>query len=149
MSAKRKRSLGGIFEPMLVSEPLFIRLCAAFVDNLRIILQTAFVIGALLLVRELRIATEDVPAQAADAEPVTSPVSEPGQPVEQAEPVVTDRVRHYLNCTYEAYRADHYAECVEEPSRVYTSPQPGPDDMGHFHEPAIVLLARIEVPTAN
>ena len=54
MGAKRKRSLGGIFEPMLVREPLFIRLCTAFVDNLGLILRTALVIGALMLVQEFR-----------------------------------------------------------------------------------------------
>lgn len=149
MGAKRKRSLGGIFEPMLVREPLFIRLCTAFVDNLGLILRTALVIGALMLVQEFRTLTSIGARAVADADQPVLTGDMPATPQAPAEPVITDRVRHYLNCTYETYRADHYAECVEEPSRVYTSPQPGPDDLGHFHEPAPVLLARIGVPPAD
>jgi len=150
MGAKRKRSLGGIFEPMLVREPLFIRLCTAFVDNLGLILRTALVIGALMLVQEFRTLTSIGERAVADADQPAPAGDMPARPPQApAEPVITDRVRHYLNCTYETYRADHYAECVEEPSRVYTSPQPGPDDLGHFHEPAPVLLARIDVPPAD
>lgn len=149
MSAKRKRSLGGIFEPMLVREPLFIRLCTAFVDNLGWILRTALVIGALMLVQEFRTLTSLGERAVAGADQPVPAGSMPAMPQPPADPVITDRVRHYLNCTYETYRADHYAECVEEPSRVYTSPQPGPDDMGYFHEPVQVLLARIDISPAD
>jgi len=146
---KAKAQPGGIFKPMLVREPPFIRLSTAFVDNLGLILRTALVIGAPMLVQEFRALTSVGERAVADADQPVPTVDMPATPQAPAEPVITDRVRHYLNCTYETYRADHYAECVEEPSRVYTSPQPGPDDMGHFREPAPVLLARIGVPPAD
>lgn len=48
MAAKRKPELRGIAAPTLTGEPLFLRLCAAFVDNLTLLLRTALVVSGLL-----------------------------------------------------------------------------------------------------
>jgi len=70
-----------------------------------------------------------------------SGIAEPGP----QEPVLTERVKHYLNCTYEDYRITHYDECVEGPSRIYRGPQADPDDMGNVSYELPVQLARLSV----
>ena len=59
--------------------------------------------------------------------------------------MLTERVKHYLNCTYEDYRITHYDECVEGPSRIYRGPQADPDDMGNVSYELPVQLARLSV----
>ena len=60
----------GIAPPVFVREPLLIRLCTAFVDNLTLILRTGLVMGALLLVHDLRILLESRFAALSSAMPV-------------------------------------------------------------------------------
>ena len=59
-------------------------------------------------------------------------------------PVVNERVRHFLNCTYEAYRREHYETCVESPSDVYKGPPPDDDDTGSILYEQTVLFAYLE-----
>ena len=49
MARKHKRRLSGTAAPVLVREPLLLRLCSGFVNNLTLILRNAFIIGAILL----------------------------------------------------------------------------------------------------
>jgi hypothetical protein len=58
--------------------------------------------------------------------------------------VLSDRVLHYLNCTYEDYRAAHYDECVEGPSDIYRKTDADPDDIGMVNRDALILLAQLE-----
>ena len=144
MARKRKRKLRGIAEPVLGREPLLLRSCSAFVNNLRLILQIAFIVGAILLAQEFRSFTEELAPTVAEIDPPPAnleikPIADPGP----QEPVLTERVKHYLNCTYEDYRITHYEECVEAPSRIYRGPQADPDDMGNVSYDAPVLLARL------
>jgi hypothetical protein len=145
VARKLKQQLRGIAEPVLGREPLLLRTCSAFVNNLRLILQTAFIVCAILLARDFRSFTETLPHSVAEVEPVPArlegrPIAEP----EPQEPVLTERVKHYLNCTYEDYRITHYDECVEGPSRIYRGPQAEPDDMGNVSYDAPVRLARLD-----
>jgi hypothetical protein len=136
--------LRGIAEPVLGREPLLVRTCSAFVNNLTRILQIAFIVGAIFLAQEFRSLTEDLPQAVAEFE--TEPTSEPA-PVfapEPQEPVLTERVKHYLNCTYEDYRITRYDECVEGPSRIYRGPQADPDDMGNVSYELPIRLARLD-----
>jgi hypothetical protein len=144
VAGKRKRKLQGVAAPSQAREPLFIRACSAFVNNLSLILRVAFIAGAAWLAGEFRDFTDDLPTPVADAEPVPvqpevelTPVAEPAE----REPVITDRVQHYLDCTFGDYRVKHYAECVEEPSEVYQWPEPGPDDTGYIPGESPVILA--------
>mgnify|MGYP001820449568 CR=1 FL=1 len=133
MAGRTDRGLRGIAAPLLVGEPLFVRLCSAFVENLALILRGAFIVGALLLVRDFGSITDNLSPPVADTEPVVAApaiAAEQPESVEPQEPVVSDRVRHFLNCTYEEYRAQNYAECVNEPSGIYRAPEAGPDDTG-------------------
>jgi len=144
MARKRKRHLSGIAEPVLGREPLFVRSCTAFVNNLTRILQTAFIVGAIFLAQEFRSLTEDLPQAVVEFE--TEPTAEPA-PVFAPEPqesVLTERVKHYLNCTYEDYRITHYEECVEAPSRIYRGPEAESDDMGNVSYDLPVRLASLD-----
>ena len=122
------------------------RLCSAFVDNLTLILRTAFVAGALFLVQDLDSLfqkltmpeIEDLPAAATAEVDVT-----PSNAEENEEPLLTEGVKHAFNCTFTAYRNAHYDECVEEPSRIYLNPQADPDDTGYLVGDDQVLYARL------
>ena len=145
MAQQRKAPFRSLVEPFLDSEPLFIRLCSAFVNNLAQILRVTLLIGAILLIRDFRAISDEWMHRGTDPatiEPVIA--SEPTiSPVPQ-EPVVTERVRHYLNCTYKDYRTEHYGECVEEASEVYGPPQAGPDDTGYlYHERPVRLVSTL------
>ena len=133
MTGKSKQRLHGIAAPVLPDKPLFIRLCEAFVDNLAMILRGALIGGALVLAHQFATLTEDLSPHVAeiDSVPVPADVSADSiVPPEPAQPVVTDRVRHYLNCTYEEYRRENYADCIDEPSGIYRPPEADPDDTG-------------------
>ena len=146
MAEKRRRIIRGIAEPYFVREPLLVRLCTAFVDNLVLILRTAFVMGALLLVQDLRILFEEA------KQPVVEVVPVPTIPVEVVavdarevqDPVLSERVRQALNCTYEDYRDAYYDECVKEPSGIYPRPQADPDDTGLVIYQSRVLYASLD-----
>ncbi len=147
MAGTRTRHLSGIAEPVLGREPLLVRSCSAFVNNLTRILQTAFIVGAIFLAQDFSSLTEDLPPSVAEIEPVPAVlevVAEPGAEPEPQEPVLTERVKHFLNCTYEDYRITHYDECVEGPSRIYRGPQAEPDDMGNVSYVMPVRLARLD-----
>ena len=145
---RRRNELRGTAQPTLVREPLFVRLCAALVDHLGLILKTAMLLAAAVFVQELQ-SSFSGKEQAGRPEPApaivtTHPVA-PKVEDEAAEPVLSEGVMQALNCTYTEYRNMHYDECVNEPSQVY--PKPIGEDPGGawFHDPApSVLLARLD-----
>ena len=131
--------------PLLGRAYAVARACRTFVDNLPMLLRIAFIAGALLLARDLRNAGDHLvraPADTEAARPLAD--AEPAQPPPERVPALSDRTRHFLNCTYEAYRRAHYDECVTGPSAVYPRPPEDPDDMGLalFEEP--VRFARLD-----
>lgn len=144
MTRKRKRLLSGIAEPVLGREPLFVRSCTAFVNNFTRILQTMFIVGALCLAQDFSSLAEDLPQALAEFETEPTAVPAPVFADEPQESVLTDRVKHFLNCTYEDYRITHYEECVEAPSRIYRGPQAEPDDMGNISYDLPVRLASLD-----
>ena len=147
-SMRRRDELRGTAQPTLTEEPLFVRLCTAFVDNLGLILKTAMLLAAAVFVQELQ-STFGGAEQADQLEPApaivtTNPVA-PSVEDEVSEPVLSEGVMQALNCTFAEYRNTHYDECVSEPSQVY--PKPIGEDPGGawFHDPApSVLLARLD-----
>lgn len=149
MAQKRKRNFRGIAEPVLVREPLLVRLCVAFVDNLALILKTGLVLGAVLLVRDLRTFLDEVNQPVAESAPVPivpleiEKVEEIVE-IEAQAPVLSDRVKQALNCTYANYRNTHYDECVKEPSSIYPRPEADPDDTGLIIFDSPVLFARLD-----
>ena len=146
MARKHKRRLSGIAAPVLVREPLPLRLCSGLVSNLTLILRTAFIIGAIFLAQDFRDFTEELPQSMAEIEPAPAVLAietEPTPEAEPQEPVLSDRVQHSLNCTYEDYRTTHYDECVEAPSNIYQRPQADPDDIGYVPRDEPILLARL------
>ena len=144
MTGKSKRRLQGIAAPVLPDKPLFIRLCEAFVDNLGMILRGALVAGALVLAQQFGSLTEKLSPAVVELEPLVDEpviVAMPLPPAESSAPVVSGRARHYLNCTYEAYRRENYAECVDEPSSIYRPPEADPDDTGSLFHPSPLRFA--------
>jgi len=149
MGRKRKQTLRGSAQPALANEPLVLRLCNAFVDNLAMILRTAFVIGAFFLVQDLRLFTAEVRQQPADPAPIATLDTGPVTPIETPEPeeaVLTDDVKRALNCTYTEYRNAHYDECVQDQSEIYRRPGPGPDETGYMQYGIQTLYARLDHP---
>jgi hypothetical protein len=147
IARKRKQKSHGIAEPMLGREPLFIRLCSAFVDNLTLILRTALVTGAFFLVQDLgdfydRVADEVVEAETAQIAVEKEPV--PAEDVAVTEPVINDRILHAKNCTIAEYREAHYDDCVDEPSVVYPRPEADPDDIGYLADDLPVMFASLD-----
>jgi len=147
MARTHKKKLQGIAEPVLGREPLFIRLCSAFVDNLTLILRTALVTGALFLVQDLsdfydRVADDAVEAETAQTEVETKPV--PAEDIVVEEPVINDRILHARNCTITEYREAHYDDCVDEPSSVYPRPEADPDDVGFLTDDSPVMFASLD-----
>lgn len=150
MASKRKRKLSGLAEPVLVREPLLVRSCHAIVNNLTSALKVAFILGVIFLAQDFRDFTDELPLPVAEIEPAPTEVEVEIAPVAEPdvqEPVVTERVKHFLNCTYEDYRTTHYDECVEGPSRIYQDPEADADDMGYVAYDAPVLLAHLDVST--
>ena len=150
MARKRTRHLSGIAEPVLGREPLLVRACSAFVNNLTRILQTVFIVAAFLLAQKFQSFVEDKPYAVAEIDPAPAVYeAEPAAEPEPQEPVLTERVKHYLNCTYEDYRITHYDECVAGPSRIYRGPQAEPDDMGNVSYELPIRLARLSVESVT
>jgi len=149
MTRKRKQTMRGVAQPVYAHEPLVLRVCNAFVDNLAMILRTAFVIGAFFLVQDLKLFTEEVRHASPDPAPVANTDVVPAAPIERQEPgdaVLTDDVKRALNCTYTEYRNAHYDECVQDQSEIYRRPQPGPDETGLILYGAQTLYARLDTP---
>lgn len=150
MAGKNKPRLRGIMQPILVREPLLVRVCSAFVDNLTLLLRTAFILGALFLVQDLEVMFENrnqpvagiQPEQAAPAPLVTSQD-------ETDEPALSDGVRHALNCTFTDYRNENFDACVNEPSHVYKRPGAEEDDTGQVYHATPVLVARLDTRGAT
>jgi len=147
MARRRKKKLQGIAEPALGREPLFVRLCSAFVDNLTLILRTALVTGALFLVQDLsnfydRVADDAVEAESAQNEAESESI--PLEPIMPDEPVINEGVKHAMNCTYADYRESHYDDCVNEPSAVYPRPEADPDDIGYLADDSPVMFASLD-----
>lgn len=143
MANKHRQEIRYIVEPVSSPEPLLVRLCSAFVDNLTLILRTAFVVGSLFLVQDLGLRFEDLTR--ADSQAVQAPVEtvRVTKPSEHDEPVLTEGVKHALKCTYTHFRNAHYDECVKEPSAIYSNPDAGPDDAGYLQGDAEILYARL------
>ena len=131
MTPKKKPKLRGLAEPYLTREPLFIRFCSAFVDNLAMLLRVALVVGGIFLVQELPVLLQ-VPPEAADSAEsavANKPAAQP-EPAKPDAAIVSEGVQHALYCTFEDYRNEHFDACVEEDSQVYKRPQADPDDTG-------------------
>ncbi len=146
MATNRRRKFRGIASPVLIREPLLVRLCATFVENLTTILRVGLVMGAVLLVHDLRILLEEVSQPVAESVPAPAILveSEAISTTEAQDPVLSEGVMHALNCTYEDYRNTHYDECVKDPSHIYLRPHADPDDTGYVIYDAPVLYARLD-----
>lgn len=145
MTGNRKTGLRGIAQPILVREPLFVRFCSAFVDNLTLMLRTAFVIGALFLVQDLQIKFEQSGQPVAEIQTGHSASTpRPAEPTRAEAPVLSDGVRHALNCTFEDFRNENFDECVNGPSRVYQRPDAEEDDTSHNFYAVPVLFASLD-----
>ena len=141
----RKGRIRGVAAPIFVREPLFVRLCATFVENLTLLLRTGLILGAVLLVHDLRLLLDDVNQPVAESVPtLATPVEiEAIDVTETLEPVLSDGVMHALNCTYQVYRDTHYDECIKDPSQIYPRPQADPDDTGLVIYDTPVLFAHL------
>ena len=131
MTQKNKSKLRVLTEPYLTREPLFIRFCAAFVDNLAMILRVTLVMGGIFLARELPVlmqetaVPDDSPANAVASSPDTKPAA-----AKPNEAILSDGVKQAYKCTFEDYRNEHYDACVAEESDIYKRPNADPDDTG-------------------
>lgn len=113
-------------------QPLFIRFCAAFVDNLAMILRVGLVVGGIFLVRELQEFNDKPGAPSHQPEPVIAESTPtPVEPIEAEESLLTPGVLHALKCTHKEYRDKHFDECVDDESQVYQRPGADPDDTGY------------------
>ena len=144
MVAKQRKRLRGIAQPILVREPLIVRLCTALVDNLTLILRTAFVIASLFLVQELQPRFESADEPVAETQPETDAPEMPRSDPEPQESFLTDGVQHAFNCTFEKYRNAHYDECVNGESRIYQEPAASEDDSGHVYYASPEMFARLD-----
>ncbi len=152
MVKNRKHNIRGTAPPILVREPLILRLCTSFVNNLTLILKTGLVVGSVVLVHDLRVFFDEVNHPVAESVPVqVVPVEiEAADADAISEPVLSEGVLHALNCTYQDYRDSHYDECVKDQSRIYQRPEAGPDDTGYVFYDVPVLYARLnETPDWN
>jgi len=141
MVKRAKSSIRAAVRPTTPREPLFIRLCHLFLENLTNLLRIGLVVGSILLVQDLRILFVEAQTPIADAEPaaLAPDVVEDPPALVAPEPVLTEGVMQALNCTYEAYRKSHYDECVQDNSRIYKRPQADPDDTGLvLYEPPVL-----------
>ena len=132
--------------PMQSRVTRLIRFCTAFTDNLPLLLKTAFVMGALYFAHDFHSQVGDLvrhPQPQLDV-PLATESTLLDVAEETPPPVVNERVRHFLNCTYEAYRREHYETCVESPSDVYKGPPPDDDDTGSILYEQTVLFAYLE-----
>ena len=123
---------------------LLIRFCTAFTDNLPLLLKTAFVTGALFFAHDFHSQVGELVRRPQLDVPLAKESTPPDLPEATPPPVVNERVRHFLNCTYEAYRREHYETCVESPSDVYKGPPPDDNDTGSILYEQPVLFAYLE-----
>ncbi len=152
MKKSRINALRGHVPPSAGRQPLFVRLCEAFVDNLSMILRGLFLLGAMALVQDLRLFSDDIAKPAEDSSSAVVAVKEQGGDASaetpNEEPVVTDRVKDALACTYKAYRDSHYDECVDDGgSLVYERPVPDGSRLLIAEKP--VQLAALSRPDAG
>lgn len=132
----------GVVQPVLGNEPLVIQLSKVFVANLRLILNVAMVFGAVFLAQELRESSDDVPAYVEHQQVVQEQSPDDSAFAdEDEEPVLSEGVMHALNCTYEDYLKEHYAECVEDGSEIYRPIEADPDDAGYLFDETPILFA--------
>ncbi len=140
----RKRQLRGYAVPYLVREPLLIRLCTAFVDNLTLILRMTFVFGSIWLVQNILdhydAGTDGETMIAAERE--ASAAGKPAAELPPTEPtLMTDGVRLALNCTRTDFRDAHYAECKVDDSEIYKRTAPTNDETGQLTQPSRTMYA--------
>ena len=150
MAGKLRKGFRGIAAPALVREPLLIRMCSAFVNNLTLLLRIAFIGGVIFFVQDFRSLTDEFsqPVAEIDSDLAAPEVNdEPADAPELQKPLLTEGVMQALNCTYRDYRNAHYTECVgvDAPSKVYPSPHANPDDTGSVtHHASAVQFARLD-----
>jgi hypothetical protein len=96
-------------------------------------------LGAIIFVRDLR----DVPGEHEQPFEEPPPSVTEVEVTEKDEPVMTEGIKHALNCTYDEYRRAHFDECVGEPSRIYARPEADPDDTGYVSHGSPVLYASL------
>lgn len=154
MAAKRKHNLRGLASPIPDPDPLFIRLCSAFVDNLALLLRTALVIGAVMFVQDLRTSFQHAPSSVAEVPALPAAADDPAarsqtENPQDSESALSEGVLRALNCTYQEFRNAHYDECVDDPSLVYPRPQPSPDESGFLLRPPRVLHASVVYTAEN
>ena len=143
MKRSRPNNLRGYAEPVLRGRPLFIRLCEAFVDNLSLILKIALIIGTISFVDRLEYKGETSPDDEVLPEQVVAESPEPRESENEKEHWFSDGVEHALKCTHTEYRNEHFDECVQEPSEIYTRPGADPDDTSFIPDDAPVLYASL------
>lgn len=145
MHKRRRKKLSGLVPPMLGGQPLLVRLCEAFVDNLGLLLRVALVVGAIAFVRDLRTLPQPEAADTrppAVAEIVESDDEQRGAETAPDSPVLSEGVKQAFNCTFKAYRDAHYRKCVQEPSDVYQKPLGDDDDTSFLNDEAPSMLAQ-------
>ena len=141
MARKNKRPFGGTAAPGIGREPLFVRLCAAFVDNLTMLLRIGYVVGTVFLIQQLDglIGTPDHPKISSEQVAEELPVKPVEGPETDEPPLITDGVRLAYECTFKEFRTAHPDECaIDSVDR-----QAEPDDTGLiFRVDSPVLYAR-------
>ncbi len=149
MVQKRKTKFRGLAEPVQVREPLPISLRVAFVENFTLILRIALVLGAVVLLHDLRVLFDDLnqPVVETELTPIVPDENEAIIPPEAPESVFTEGVMHALNCTYKDYRDTHYDECAEDSSDIYQRPDADPDNTGYINSYAPELYASLDDDT--
>ena len=131
MTVKNKRSFRGIAAPARAREPVLVRLCSAFVNNVSTILKAGLVVGAAMFIHDFRILMDELLPAMTVSKPVPVAVEvQAADDSETQESLYTDRVMHFYNCTFEDYRNANYEDCVLEPSEIYQPPEANPDDTG-------------------
>ena len=145
MRSKPVRTFRGIAAPISPGLPALIRFCSAFVDSLPTILKLAFIVAAFAFAKDIRdlvapSVSPTVEVETRPAEPAKSIV--PEDVTKPDDPVLSERVVHYLNCTHEQYRNEHYDECVDESSVIYARPAANPDDTSFVPRDLPVRVAR-------
>jgi len=135
MAVKNKQSFHGVAAPAVSREPVLVRLCSAFVNNLSTILKAGLVVGAAFFIHDFRILMDELLPAATVSKPIPVAIEIEVKLSDEPEPqesLYTDRVMHFYNCTFEDYRNANYENCVLEPSEIYRPPQADPDDTGRF-----------------
>lgn len=146
MRSKPVRTFRGIAAPVTPGLPAVVRLCSAFVDSLPTLLKVAFIVAAFAFAKDIRdlVAPSVSPVVEVEARPAAPAKSiVPKDVAKPDEPVLNERVVHYLNCTHEQYRNEHYDACVDEPSMIYARPAANPDDSSFIPRDRSFRVARM------